>query len=132
MAGFGTGSGAGAGPGGFATASGVAIAGAVLVATTVTLGTQGYTNGKIRVKVYNGGSSDVTATIGVTVTDGTNVVTVLPATPAAPVANTPAGGVDLLVDLLVDILITSVTINVTLAAGTTKTASLDYEVDLNP
>jgi hypothetical protein len=102
---------------------------------TVTLAnsgfTQGYSNGLIRVKVYNGGGANTTCVIAVNVQDGTNTVYVFPTTAAIPVPNTALGGLDFLVDVQVDIAITIVAI-VTTIGGTTTTASLDYEIDLNP
>ena len=71
MAGFGAGSGGpGAVTGGYVTASAVALT-PPLTATAVTMGTQGYSNGKVRIHVYNGGGANTTVTISVTVTDGT-------------------------------------------------------------
>jgi hypothetical protein len=93
--------------------------------------TQGYSNGIIRVKVYNGGGTTPTVIVSVSVSDGTNVVTVFPPTAAVAVGATAAGGVDYYIDVNVDIAIATVTINTTLG-GTTPTASLDYEIDLNP
>ena len=53
-------------------------------------------------------------------------------TKASAVPSTAAGsGVDILVDLNVDIAIATVTIN-TIVGGTTTTASMDYEICLNP
>jgi hypothetical protein len=87
MNGFGNGAGAGSTAGGYVTAAGVALSGAS-TATTVTLGTQGYTNGYVRVKVYGGGSSTTTAAVTVTVTDGTNTYLVAHSLPT-PSATEP-------------------------------------------
>lgn len=120
----------------YVTASAVAISTTtvttVVLATANPLLTQGYSNGLIRVKVYNGGGANTTATVSVAVTDGTSTVFVLPVTAAAAVpSTTPASGVDLIIDVNVDIAITTVVITV-VAGGTTTTASMDYEIDLNP
>ncbi len=121
----------------YGTASGVALSTGSLVATTITLATvnplftQGYTNGIIRVKIYNGGGANTTVIVSVSVTDGTNTVFVYPATAATAVPNVAASGVDYYIDVNVDILITVITINTTLG-GTTTTASMDWEFDLNP
>lgn len=93
--------------------------------------TQGYTNGLIRVKVYNGGGANTTCVVGVSVTDGTNTVFVFPTTAAIPVPNVAGSGLDFLIDVQVDIQIATVNI-ITTVGGTTTTASLDYEIDLNP
>jgi hypothetical protein len=132
MAGFGTGAGAGGYPGGYATASTVAISGTTTTTiTTPVLGAQGYTNGKIRVKVYNGGGTSPTASISVDVSDGTNDFTVYPASAATAIATGTTGGVDVLIDLNVDIEISTVNIVLTLG-GTDPTVDLDYEICLNP
>ena len=129
MAGFGSGSGAGNQASGYAVGNTIALSGASTT-TTVTLGTQGYTNGKIRVKVYNGGSGTTTAAVTVTVSDGTN--TYLVGTIGAyAIANGANSGLDKLFDIVVDIEITTVTFVTALTVGTT-TASFDYEICLNP
>ena len=122
MAGFGTGAGSGTIAGGYVTANTVALAGASTT-TTVTMGTQGYTNGKIRIKVYNGGSSSTAAQVTVTVTDGTNTYAV-GTFGAYTIANGANSGLDKIFDVLVDIEIATVTIVVALTVGTT-TASMD-------
>lgn len=129
MAGFGAGAGAGTAAGGYATAAGTALSGASTT-TAVTMGTQGYTNGKIRVKVYAGGSSTTALTLTITVTDGTNTYLVA-SVPAYTIANGTNSGLDMLFDVNVDIQIATVNIITALSVGTT-TATLDYEVDLNP
>jgi hypothetical protein len=129
MNGFGNGPGPGATAGGYATAAGVALSGASTT-TTVTLGTQGYTNGKIRVKLYNGGSSTTTAALTITVSDGTNTYQV-GMVGAYAIATGANSGVDRTFDVLVDIEIATVTFTTALTVGTT-TASFDYEICLNP
>jgi hypothetical protein len=119
----------------YVTASGVALSTTSPVTTAVTLAnsgfTQGYSNGIIRVKIYNGGGTSPTFTVGVTVSDGTNTVTVFPTTTAIAIGATAAGGCDLYIDVNVDIAISVVNI-ITTGGGTTPTASMDYEIDLNP
>lgn len=98
--------------------------------TVITVGTQGYTCGLIRVKIYNGGSSGTAAAVTVTVTDGTN--TYLVGTIGAyTIAAGTNSGIDKTFDVDVDIQISSVTIVTALTVGTT-TATLDYEILLGP
>jgi hypothetical protein len=113
----------------YTTAAGVALA-AASTTTTVTVGTQGYTSGLIRVKVYNGGSSTTAAAVTVTVTDGTNTYLV-GSIAVYTIANVANGGLDHVFTVLVDIQIATVTIITALTVGT-ATATLDYEVLLNP
>ena len=99
--------------------------------TAVTLGTQGYTNGKIRVKVYNGGSSTNQCRVTVTVSDGTNTYLVGPRSrptpsPTVPTAASTCSGYERWISQ-----IATVNIITALTVGTT-TASLDYEICLNP
>jgi hypothetical protein len=129
MNGFGTGPGPGIGASGYAVGNTVALSGASTT-TTVTLGTQGYTNGKIRVKVYNGGSSSTAAAVTVTVSDGTNTYAV-GNFGAYTIATGANSGFDKSFDVLVDIEIATVTFVTLLTVGTT-TASFDYEICLNP
>ena len=130
ISGFGAGAGPGAGPGGYATAAAVALSGATAQTTPVTMGGQGYTNGMIRVKVYNGGGANTTVALTISATDGTNTY-IIATVPATAVANAANSGLDMLFEVNVDILIATVNLISTLA-GTTTTATMDYEVDLNP
>ena len=132
MNGYGNGSGPGSAsnPTGYASASAVALS--TTTNTAVTMGTQGYTNGLIRVKVYGGGGSNTTVTVAVSVSDGTSTIVVFPVTNAMAVPSTVAtSGCDLLIDVNTDIQIATVTIT-TVVGGTTTTASMDYEICLNP
>jgi hypothetical protein len=113
----------------YTTAQNVALSGATTT-TAVTVGTQGYTCGQVRVKVYGGGSSTTTATISVTVTDGTNTY-LIGSIPAYAIGNGANSGVDVTFFVDVDIQIATVNIITALTVGTT-TATLDYEVMLNP
>jgi hypothetical protein len=133
MAGYGAGAGLSQAvtPGGYATANAVALSTTSPVTTAVALGTQGYTNGLIRVKIYHGGGTSPTVELQITVTDGTNTYTVLLPTTAFAVPAGANSGIDIVVDVNVDIEIATVDIITTLG-GTTPTASMDYEIDLNP
>ena len=117
----------------YTTAASVALTGTVNTvvnaSSTPALGTQGYTNGLIRVKVYNG-STTGTVTIAVSVTDGTSSFVVYPVNNASSVPSSVAtSGVDIYFEFNVDILVTGVTITTVSSAGT---ASMDYEILLNP
>jgi hypothetical protein len=117
----------------YTTAAAVALTGTVNTvvnaSSTPALGTQGYTNGLVRVKVYNG-STTGTVTIAVSVTDGTSTFVVGTTTAAASVPlAVPTSGVDIFFWINVDINITGVTITTVTSAGT---ASMDYEILLNP
>lgn len=129
MNGFGTGPGPGVAASGYAVGNSVALA-AASTTTVVTLGTQGFTNGKIRIKVYNGGSGTTAAAVTITVSDGTNTYAV-GNFGAYTIANGANSGFDKTFDVLVDIEIATVTIVTALTVGT-ATATLDYEVCLNP
>lgn len=130
MAGFGAGPGPGTATGGYVTAAAVSLSGASAQTTSVTMGSQGYTNGLVRVKIYDGGGSNTTAALQVSVTDGTNTWIVWNVA-AVTIANEAAGGLDYYIPVNVDLEIATVSIITTLA-GTTTTASMDYEVCLNP
>src|SRR5271156_2496400 len=117
----------------YTTAASVALTGTVNTvvnaSSTPALGTQGYTNGLIRVKVYNG-STTGTVTIAVSVTDGTSTFVDYPVNNASSVPSSVAtSGVDIYFEFNVDILVTGVTITTVSSAGT---ASMDYEILLNP
>lgn len=117
----------------YVTAAAVALTGTtntvVNASSTPALGTQGYTNGIVRVKIYNG-STTGTATIAVSVTDGTStfVVATTTAVASVPLA-VPTSGVDLYFEINCDINYTGVTITTVMSAGT---ASMDYEILSNP
>ena len=131
MQGFGSGSSTGAVAGGYATAAAVSLSGGTAQTTAVTMGTQGYTNGRVRVKIYNGGGANTSAIVQVQVSDGTNTYYLNGPFSALVIANGANSGLDFLFEVLVDISISTVNIITTLG-GTTTTASMDYEVCLNP
>lgn len=110
----------------YVTAASVALSGSSAQTTAVTLGTQGYTKGRVRIKIYNGGGANTTAQVTVSVTDGTNTWIVF-SVPAVTIANAAAGGLDFVKDWNVDLNVATVNIITTLG-GTTTTASMDYEV----
>lgn len=114
----------------YVTAAGVALSGSSAQTTAITLGTQGYTKGRVRTKVYNGGGSNTTCQITISITDGTNTWIVFQS-PAITIGNAAAGGLDFVNDWNVDLNVATVNIITTLG-GTTTTASMDYEVCSNP
>lgn len=114
----------------YTSAAAVALSGGTAQTTAVTVGTQGYTNGRVRVKIYNGGGANTTAAVVISVTDGTNTW-IVGALAAQTIANAAAGGLDFVTDVNVDLQIATVNIITTLG-GTTTTASMDYEICLNP
>jgi hypothetical protein len=91
---------------------------------------QGLPRGMVRVKVYNGGGSNTTSTITVTVYDGTNTYAI-GNLPAYTIANGSNSGHDYLFEYCVDISVIQVNILSTLG-GTTTTATMDIELVAGP
>jgi len=102
--------------------------------TTTTLSLpQAVTNGVIRIKFSNPGSTDLTVAFTVTLTDGTGITTVyfIP-TPGLPANSGGAtSGIDLVIPFNTDLAVNSISV-IDTVAGTTKTGTLDFEVVGNP
>ena len=86
----------------------------------------GCNQGYVRVKIQNGGSSDIATALLVALSDGT-FSAIITSLPSMSVGNTASGGIDVVIPFTVDFFPTAINVTTTLT-GTTKTATMGIEV----